>query len=381
MRILFITTHQYLPQLRGGVQSSTHELCGTLKHRGHRVAVLAGFTRDGLFAWICRIQKKILHRTVSRDTLLGYPVWRSWYPSNDVEYVAKKEKPDVIVVMDGESVRMALAAKRTQIPILMQLQSVELHTLSGCFQDLGNDVLCVANSRFTAERYRNTFGVHPRSIYPYIALDRYRTKTTKENVTFINPHPFKGRDIALGVARLCPEIPFSFVESWPLSDDHRQQLREKLTALPNVTLLAPQKDMRSVYRKCKILLAPSVWEEAYGRVVTEAQISGIPAVASRRGGLPEAVGPGGILLDPDGPIEHWVTAVRKLWHDNHHYAELSAAAVAYAERPENSVAHKWALWEQALVDACGTSSFVSDGIPAIETAALSQNRVSEGSIR
>jgi glycosyltransferase involved in cell wall biosynthesis len=128
--------------------------------------------------------------------------------------------------------------------------------------------------------------------------------------------------------------------------------------------------MRRVYGKCKILLVPSVWEEAYGRVVTEAQVSGIPAVASERGGLPEAVGRGGILIDPDGPIDHWVTAVRKLWHDDHCYAERSAAAVAHAERTENSLAHKWVLWEQSLLDACGAPSCASARIARIEAAVL-----------
>src|SRR4029077_16049265 len=125
------------------------------------------------------------------------------------------------------------------------------------------DIPCVANSRFTAEKYRNAYGVHPRVIYPFISADRYRVKTTKENITFVNPKPIKGRDIALAVARLCPDIPFTFVESWPLCQDERQLLTETLPALPNVTLLPPQDDMRSVYGKCKILFAPSMWEEGY----------------------------------------------------------------------------------------------------------------------
>ena len=36
----------------------------------------------------------------------------------------------------------------------------------------------------------------------------------------------------------------------------------------------------------------------FGRIAVEPQFSGIPVVASDRGGLPEAVGPGGVLIDP-----------------------------------------------------------------------------------
>jgi glycosyltransferase involved in cell wall biosynthesis len=374
MRILFITANPFLPQLHGGMQSSADELCRTLKHRGHEVAVLGGFMRYDLLGFQCRLQKKILRRTVSRDTVLGYPVWRSSSPWNDVEYVAKKEKPDLIVVMAVESVRMALAAQQTQIPILMQLQDVEYNALGGRFEDLGSDVRCVANSHFTAKNYQDTYGVNSKVIFPFISPNNYRTKTTCENVTFINPHPLKGRDIALEVARQCPDIPFTFVESWQLSDDDRKYLEEKLAALPNVTHLPPQKDMRKIYGKCKLLLVPSMWLEGYGRVVTEAQISGIPVIASRRGGLPEAVGRGGTLLDPEGPIEEWVSAVRKLWLDNQHHAELSAAAFANAERSENSLSQKLEDWEQVLLEVSGAPQSASHRIAATNTEVYSPGR-------
>ncbi len=111
--------------------------------------------------------------------------------------------------------------------------------------------------------------------------------------------------------------------------------------------------MRAVYGRCKILLAPSRWEEAYGRVASEAQLSGIPVVASTRGGLPEAVGPGGILLDPQDMIPVWTATVRKLWHDQRHYAELSASAAAHAQRREMATNYQIDEWEKVMFAACG----------------------------
>jgi glycosyltransferase involved in cell wall biosynthesis len=109
-----------------------------------------------------------------------------------------------------------------------------------------------------------------------------------------------------------------------------------LEGLSNVTLLPPQKDMRMIYGSCRILLAPSLWAEAYGRVATEAQFSGIPVIASNRGGLPEAVGPGGMVINADAPPTQWAVALRQLWKDNVLYQQLSAAADAYSHRPEMS---------------------------------------------
>jgi glycosyltransferase involved in cell wall biosynthesis len=360
MRLLFVTALGYLPQSHGGVQSSTNELCISLKQRGHQVAVLAALSRTGVLGWKSRIKLQINNRLsgckVFRDSVSDYAVWRAWFPWDELNYVVGKERPDLIVVIVAdEPVRIALAALRTQIPLLMRLQDVEFHLHAGQFANL-SDVPCIANSHFTAGKYRSRFGADSGVIYPFILADRYRTKTTRENVTFVNPHPYKGVDIALGVARLCPEIPFTFVESWRLPDEQRQQLMQKRAMLPNVTLLPPQNDMRAVYGKCKILLAPSVWEEAYGRVASEAQISGIPVVASSRGGLPEAVGPGGILLDPQQPIADWAAAVRELWQDQQQYAELSAAAVAHAERREMTLAYQMDAWERAMLTASGRTS-------------------------
>ena len=238
----------------------------------------------------------------------------------------------------------------------MNLRDVEFQTHSGSFSELGN-VPCVANSHFTAEKYRDAFGVDPTVIYPSIPQELYRTQTTKENVTFINPSAHKGLAIAIELARRCPSIPFVINENWPLTAKEHEELRQKVQGLANVTFMPAQDDMRRVYGKCKILLVPSLWEEAYGRVVAEAQISGIPVVASARGGLPETVGPGGILLDPLGPINNWVNAIQKLWTDDNYYAALSAAALAHATRQDNNLAFNVEVWEGILrVSPSGVSS-------------------------
>ena len=115
MKILFITAHRYLPQAYGGLQTSTDELCKDFLRRGHRVSVLAGFIPQGSFGWTSRLNMRLRSQftgvKIARDTGLGYPVWRSWWPWENVAYVAQKEKPDLIVVMATDPVRMALAAR------------------------------------------------------------------------------------------------------------------------------------------------------------------------------------------------------------------------------------------------------------------------------
>jgi len=124
------------------------------------------------------------------------------------------------------------------------------------------------------------------------------------------------------------------VESWKLDDDHRARIEKTIAPLSNVTLENRTNDMKTVYGRTRILLAPSKWEEAWGRVASEAHCSGIPVVGSRRGGLPEAIGPGGVVLDYDAPLADWASAVRRLWNDRQEYERLSALALAFSKRPE-----------------------------------------------
>lgn len=153
-------------------------------------------------------------------------------------------------------------------------------------------------------------------------------------MTFINPVPVKGRDLAFAIAERCPEISFLFVRGWPLSGKAEAALRRRAEALGNVHLLDRQSAMKPVYEQTHILLAPSQWEETWGRVASEAQFSGIPVLASLRGGLPEAVGPGGRLLAHNAPADLWAETLRHMWHDEHEHARLSEAAFAHAARAE-----------------------------------------------
>ena len=92
--------------------------------------------------------------------------------------------------------------------------------------------------------------------------------------------------------------------------------------------------MRPIWARTKLLLAPSLVEEGSGRSASEAQVNGLPVVASNRGALPETVGPGGVILDAHAPIADWVEAVARLMRDPSHYAAVADAARAHAARPE-----------------------------------------------
>lgn len=84
----------------------------------------------------------------------------------------------------------------------------------------------------------------------------------------------------------------------------------------NIPLIAPGRvsdaDIRRLYRRsaCHLLLAqPEPGRiEGFGLVLLEAAAQGCPSVATRVGGIPEAIGPTGVLVDP-GDIDAAAAAI------------------------------------------------------------------------
>jgi glycosyltransferase involved in cell wall biosynthesis len=73
---------------------------------------------------------------------------------------------------------------------------------------------------------------------------------------------------------------------------------------------------------------PSIHEETFGRVVAEAQVSGIPALTSDRGALPETLGAGGLSVPLDAGFDARLHAFDRLWADGSFYRQCAEAARA-----------------------------------------------------
>lgn len=337
MKVMFVVGESYLPQMTGGAQSTVHELALDGRAMGHDVCVLAGLSTVGFIGFRNRALMKLTGRKIVTDQFMSYPTYRKWRTWEDVDASIEAIRPDVAVLQIGQPVQTARQLAWRKVGVVFYFQDVEFH-------DLGGDPSTVApaayisNSEYTAKRVREAYGVDSEIIRPLIHAERYtvnESERSPEVVTFINPIALKGRDLAFEIAKRCPDIPFEFVEGWPLGPSEWRELRWRVRdEASNVTLRRRTRDMTQVYKRSKILLVPSRWEEAWGRVASEAHLNGVPVVGSRRGGLPEAIGPGGIVLDFEAPADDWATAIQRLWRDEALHRKYAEAALAYARRPE-----------------------------------------------
>lgn len=316
MRVLFASVYPHLPDVIGGLQTTTDELCAALVAMGAHAAVLCGQSEHG-DAGV----------TPARcDTALGYPVFRTSNPTHDLALVAACWEPDVIVVQSGTTLLpMVICALDTGKPTAVYLHNVETHQLGGTLVP-DPSILYLANSEFTAQRWRALCGLDCVVIPPLVLPERYFVAERGDGVLFVNPTQIKGVEIMFALAAACPDIPFLVAESWGLNPHWREFCLQRARTHRNITWNAPTRDMRSLYAQARTLLMPSLWEESYGRTVVEAQINSIPVVASNRGALPEVVGAGGLLVDAHASVNEWELALRQAYMPSPVYDQLSALA-------------------------------------------------------
>lgn len=342
MRVLFATNHEYLPQRSGGSESSTHDLCNALIKANNQVGVLCCLNPTGYIGLVNRLKRRIMSQNFPKDQCMGYPVYRGWSPvKNGIEETIGDFKPSVVVIQAGAPIELVKEFLAKKIPTVLYLRDVEFDKMGGSlFED--SYLLYIANSSFTAKKTKQVFNISSHVIPPLVNPEKYRTSTTRRNVVFVCPFPQKGVEIALALAEARSDIPFVFVESWPLGDARFLELQKRTKSIGNVQLRRRVADMREIYRDAKLLLVPSICEEAWGRVVTEAHYSGIPVLASTSGGLPESVGSGGLLVNPDSSIDEWVDALSKLWDNESEYNAVTKDTLAFSQR--------YAIQETNIID-------------------------------
>lgn len=333
MRILFVNGYAFLPQIVGGIEVSTLDLCRSLQTLGHETAVLCTLIAGDALWLKNRIAAKLLKKEFPMDRRYGMRIYRGWSSIRGLQEVTQQERPDAIVVQGGLINSYEIAAECVRQGFLTFYYTHDVGVIkSGCTLPDMTGVNWIANSHFTAQVLNDHLGVSSTIIPPIFHADNYRVKNTGNYVTMINPRPEKGGHIAVRMAELCPDIPFKLVEAWNSQHPDVLELKARATKLHNVQWLKAQTDMQKIYSDTRVLLAPSQCEETWGRVVTEAQFSGIPVLASHIGALPETTGRGGMVISPTAPIEEWVNTLQNSFFDQRKYEQLSTEATLHSQR-------------------------------------------------
>jgi len=213
-------------------------------------------------------------------------------------------KPDLVFFYGGQAMDFLISdeARQRGIPCAMYLANGNFNGTRWC-----RDVdLVITNSQTNAEFYYRKDGITSIPVGLFIDQSAIKAvKQTRKHLLFVNPSIEKGAGIVIQLAMLLEkkraDIQFEVVESrgnWSalvkhITSHYGESPREKLD---NVLVTPNTTDMRPIYGRARLLLAPSLWWESAGRVAAEAMLNGIPAIVTDHGGLPEMIGSGGLKL-------------------------------------------------------------------------------------
>lgn len=343
MRLLYASERPPYPYFLGGAARCAHRLLLALAQEQGVECLAVGSADYAVSDWAAPQPGDFAALGVERvqsDGVLdcGYPVQvLTGFPGALVELMDRFRPEVVWSQLEGAQTVLALARAKGITGLLYVHDAEDDPALLREIAAGGCHVVC--SSSFLAAKVESVIGRPAHVLYPASDWCFDTAGSAAGFVTLVNAHPVKGLDTFLELARRLPQQQFLLQESWQLDDAALAKLQPRLAALPNVHFQRRVSDMRVVYAQTRVLLAPSVWEEGFGMVAVEAQSCGIPVIASARGGLPESVGTGGVLVRDFRNVDAWVKALRGLIDDEALSQQMSASALAHARREAFNVAH------------------------------------------
>jgi len=347
MKLLFIAPKTFYPESTGGAQHSTLYLLKQLQKRDWDVRIFCQTSPLSNHSLKNKI-RTLLPPLIKEDAMLGFPCRRHLGMPNisGLSFILNKcwndaiEKelhsfqPDVVL---GDFLATDPLFKKAIHSGITCIKFIRSLPVMGVPSIIPEELNILGNSPYSASVAQAITGREHEYVLPCVDHQRYKTtRNDHGKITFINPTVQKGVGIAIEVAKRMPDTQFLFVVGkWA---GFRKATLEKLIGpareLSNIQILENQNDMRRVYADTKILLAPSQFIETFGRVIIEAQLNGIPVVASDVGGISHTMGQGGILIRPKNNISAYVKALELLINDEERYKKYSDLAIENANSAE-----------------------------------------------
>ena len=303
---------QILPELKsGGVETGTVDLARELIKQGHKAVVISNggslvkeLTACGGIHYALPVHEKSPITAISMI--------------KKIKEIIKKENIDLVHARSRvPAISAYFAAFQARIPFITTCHGYYSTHLFSRVMGWGRFVIVASNvmarhmiKNFKVPRHR--IRLIPRGVdlekFPYRPPDINSTKKDYTigvigRITPIKGHLYLIRAITKA-ARLLPNIKVSIVGDGPLKKPkYRQELEilvRRLSLSKYIRFLGNRQDIPQQLAKLDLIVVPSVGEEAFGRVIIEAQACGVPVIATRIGGIVDIVkdGENGILVPP-----------------------------------------------------------------------------------
>jgi len=263
-------------------------------------------------------------------------------------YIVSKQKVDDISIISPEKLwqiadrnSVIYTAKTPVYPLWLEAKKRGIRTVHEYLtsvtrfprlRTLPKPDYIVFNSNWTRLQYPKIKS--STVINPLIDLSEYKiTETNKHYIGMINPCRYKGSDIVKCLSEKFPDDTFSLGGGWKL-----WYYPIKIPATKNVIWNGYDIDMNKFYSELDILIVPS-HSESYGRVIIEAMYFNCAVIASNVGGIPEAMGDGGYLVNNYLNCADWEKALTEVKNNLGHYKSIAKQRVNKYDYEDN--VDKW----------------------------------------
>ena len=211
----------------------------------------------------------------------------------------------------------------------------------------------ITPSRFLSDLYRREIGIESVGLpTPMELTDVVAEEHDPIFLTMVNPSYEKGvtlfATLAEELSKQRPDLPILVIESRGgagLLASVAQSGGFDLGRHENIMFSPAVPQPRDIYAPTRVLIAPSLWQEAGGRVVGEALVNGIPPLVSDRGALSEYAGGAGYTIHvpesitpttrkPVAPdvVQPWIDVIIRMFDDEEFYQAERRKALAASKR-------------------------------------------------
>lgn len=354
---------QILPELNvGGVETGTVDLARNLVKLGHKAVVVSNggklveaLEQSGAIHYQLPVHKKSIFTIVK---MVG-----------PLSEIIRKEKIDIVHARSRMPAWVAyFASRRTRTVFITTCHGYYSKHLFSRIMGWAKRVIVLSN--IIARHMIDDFGV------PYERIRLVARSVDVERFQFTSPEKKRKAQFNIGViarltpikghlhfikamakvARVMPDLKIWIVGDAPASKwtykEQMQVLVKRLGLWNSTEFLGVQRNIPEILSHLDCLVLPTTTHEAFGRVIIEAQASGVPVVATRVGGVIDVIDDGitGLLVPPADP-QAIADAVIKIHNDAKLAARLAENAYRKVKEKYNlelMVKNTLHVYEEAL---------------------------------
>ncbi|MBF0510780.1 MAG: GT4 family glycosyltransferase PelF [Candidatus Omnitrophica bacterium] len=343
---------QILPELNvGGVETGTVDLAKFLVLGGHQSivvsnggAMVAQLQSEGSKHYTLPVNKKNLFSMI--------------HCVGKLVDIIKKEKIDIVHARSRVPAWIAFfACRQTEAHFVTTCHGYYSTHLFSRVMGWGKLIIAISEiiGRHMVQDLKTpaqNIRVIPRSV----DIDKFnlphKAKTDKNSFTVVmigritplKGHPYFLKAMARVIAYL-PGVKVKIIGDAPVKKqtykEELQLLTKRLGISSNVEFMGNRRDIPELLSKADCLVLSTITQEAFGRVIIEAQAAGVPVVATKVGGVVEIIDheKTGLLVEPK-EIDAMANAVLRILKD----PQLSANLVKEAKK---KIEEKYTLAQMA----------------------------------